>query len=317
MAKTIWFPILKWLVSLSLLTWLYLSIDWPAFLALLTQANPVFLILGLLLTVLNTLLCAYKWKLFLRADQLDQGLGYLFISYWIGSFVSLFLPSNIGGDSYRIVDVGARTRQGVRSFTSVFADRLTGFIALSIIGLIGGALGYARIQRIEVILILLAFAALLTVLLILTLDPRWMRLFLRLSRLNRIAAVEKAHLSFSETLRAYGHQPGVLVQTLLLSFAFHWIYITIVYCYSHFLGLDLDYLNVVLFIPIIAIFEALPISVYGIGVRDTAYVFFFSLAGLPAEQALALSFVFVVSNVLYASLGGIWLLMRRGQTATR
>jgi len=305
------FQLIKWVVSLTLIVWLYLNVDWKAFSVLLQNASPFYLAIGLLLTFVNTILCAYKWKLFLKADHLDQKLPYLVSSYWIGSFVSLFLPSNIGGDAYKVVDVGNKTKETVRSFTSVFADRFTGFLALSIIGFIGSIYGYTLIHRIEISLILLAFLGLLTVITILLFDPRWVRMGLRISKLDKIAAIHKTYESFVQTLHKYGGKPLLVTNTMLLSFAFHFTYITIVFCYSRFLGLEVSYAYFVLFVPIIAIFEALPISVYGIGVRDSAYVFFFSLAGMQSEHALALALVFVVANVLYASIGGILLMVRK------
>ena len=305
------FQILKWIVSLGLLVWLYLSVDWATFAALLKNASPVFLFIGLFLTLLNTILCAYKWKLFLKADLLDQKLPYLVSSYWIGSFVSLFLPSNIGGDAYKVVDVGNKTKETVRSFTSVFADRFTGFLALSIIGFAGSIYGFQLIHRIEISLILLGFLGLLTIITILLFDPRWVRLSLKITKLDRVGAIHKTYESFVQTLHKYGGKPKLVVSTMALSFAFHFTYITIVFCYSRFLGLEIAYAYFILFVPIIAIFEALPISVYGIGVRDSAYVFFFSMAGMQSEHALALALVFVVTNVIYASIGGILLLLRK------
>ena len=311
MSKKTIIQILKWVVSIGLITWLYSQINWSEFLSMLTDSSPIYLLLAVAVIALNTLFCSYKWKLFLKADSLDQPLGQLTISYMIGSFVSLFLPSNIGGDSYRIYDLGTRTKQGVRSFTSVFADRFSGFLALSLIGLIGGLSGYALLQDKSVIAILVLFLALIVMMLILIIDPRLVRFCLKLSKLDRIGAVSKSHQSFVETFQRYGGNWKLVCAVIALSVLFHLGYITVIFFYNHFLGLGYPFFVFIVFIPIIALFEALPISIYGIGIRDTAYVYFFAQVGMPREQALGLALVHLVMNMLFASTGGILFLFRK------
>ncbi len=73
-----------------------------------------------LLLFMNTVLSALKWRLFLLADSVNIPLPTLTMTYLIGSFYNLFLPSNIGGDSYRIYDIAKKSRDGVRSAASVW-----------------------------------------------------------------------------------------------------------------------------------------------------------------------------------------------------
>ena len=311
MSKKTVIQILKWVVSIGLISLLYSRIKWSEFLAMLTDSSPVYLLLAVVVIAFNTLFCSYKWKLFLKADSLDQPLGQLTVSYMIGSFVSLFLPSNIGGDSYRVYDLGTRTKQGVRSFTSVFADRFSGFLALSLIGLVGGLSGYALLKDKSVIAILVLFLALIVMMLILIIDPRFVRFCLKLSRLDHIGAISKSHQSFVETFQRYGGNWKLVCAVMVLSVLFHLGYISVIFLYNHFLGLGYPFFVFVVFVPIIALVEALPISIYGIGIRDGAYVYFFAQVGMAAEQALGLALVHLVMNMLFASTGGILLLFRK------
>lgn len=266
---------------------------------------------------LNTIISSYKWKLLLQADSLNQSFRSLFVSYWIATFVSLFLPSNIGGDSYRIYDLGNRTNQGVRSFTSVFADRFSGFLALSLIGLLGGLSGYALLENKSVIAVLALFLALFVMMLILIIDARFVKFCLKISKLDRIGAVVKGHQSFVETFQKYGGDKKLISVVMLLSVLFHFGYITVIFFYSRFLGLDYPFFTFIVFVPIIALFEALPISIYGIGIRDTAYVYFFSQVGMPAEHALAMALTHLVMNILFSTIGGLLLLFRRNKQSLK
>ena len=74
---------------------------------------------------------AWKWQIILRADNVHVPLPRLVASYLVGTFFNIFLPSSIGGDAYRIYDVARDSGRSASSFSSVLADRLSGFLALA------------------------------------------------------------------------------------------------------------------------------------------------------------------------------------------
>jgi hypothetical protein len=82
------------------------------------------------------------------------------------------------------------------------------------------------------------------------------------------------------------------------------------------MGLEIPVIYFFLFIPVIAIFIAMPISIGGLGVRETLGIFFFTraVAGLGDEQAMAMELLAYVVGVV-VSLGGGVLYFTRG-TAT-
>jgi hypothetical protein len=49
----------------------------------------------------------------------------------------------------------------------------------------------------------------------------------------------------------------------------------------------------------------LPISISGLGVRESAFVYFFSLVGVNNESGLLLSILFFSHSVIYGLAGGI------------
>ncbi|MBE0584511.1 MAG: flippase-like domain-containing protein, partial [Desulfofustis sp.] len=150
---------LKLAVSLGLLFLLYRQTPIDQIKALLASIEFAYLpAIGLLL-LFNTLISAWKWQLFLRADGVSIGLGDLIMSYMSGTFCNLFLPSNIGGDSYRIYDIARRSRDGARSAASVFADRFSGFIALVILSLLSSFFVSLQFRSLSFMLVPLALLA--------------------------------------------------------------------------------------------------------------------------------------------------------------
>lgn len=126
---------LKAAVTLLLLHVLYARIDGGALAARLGNLRWSWIAVFWTLLVVNTALSTLKWRMLLAADGIRQRFSSLFASYWIGSFFNVFLPSTIGGDAYRIADVGRRSARTARTAASVMADRLSGFLALALYGL--------------------------------------------------------------------------------------------------------------------------------------------------------------------------------------
>ena len=54
------------------------------------------------------------------------------------------------------------------------------------------------------------------------------------------------------------------------------------------LGLHLSLSMFLLIVPIAGVFASLPVTLNGLGVRETAYLFLFGMAGVAARDAIAL-----------------------------
>lgn len=60
------------------------------------------------LYAVSAILGAWQWALILRAMGVAAGRGEITRLYHIGLFFNNFLPANIGGDAWKILDLGAR-----------------------------------------------------------------------------------------------------------------------------------------------------------------------------------------------------------------
>ncbi len=301
---------LKLGVSAGLLYLLYRQTPLVEMHALIAAIDLGYLLpIGLLLFV-NTVISAWKWQLFLRADGVVLPLRQLVTSYMSGTFCNLFLPSNIGGDSYRIYDIAKASRDGARSAASVFADRFSGFLALVVLSLLSSFYVAAQFDSLVFLLIpslLLLFF--LGILWVLSRQNRFRRLLL-ISGLGRIGAVariaDKLLLSFS----CYGANRSLLTKVMSLSFLFQGSLITVVYLMAKSLGAQTGFFYFSAFVPLITLMEALPISIYGLGIRDYGYVFFFTRAGMSDIETRTLALFFLVVAVCYSLIGGLFFLYR-------
>lgn len=300
--------LLKLAVSISLIAFLYRKTPLEEIGRLLTQIEVGYLLPIILLLFLNTLISARKWQIFLKADNLHIGLWDLTVSYMSGTFCNLFLPSNIGGDSYRIYDIARQSREAARSAASVFADRLSGFVALVFLSFISSlvvAAGFGSL-RLLVIPTLLLLLFLLIVIGLVKQEP--VRKMLDFTGMTRIGAVERLVDKLFSSFSSYRQDKGVIVRVMLLSFLFQFSVITVVYLMARALGVTLPFYYFSAFVPIITLMEALPISIYGIGVRDYGYVYFFSQVGMGDLQTRTLALFFMATAVCYSLIGGLFFL---------
>ena len=300
----------KLLVMSGLLVLLYRRVDLAGFWAALTGLHWGWLPLIYALLLFNTAISAWKWQQLLRADGVRVPLRALLVSYLIGTFFNLFLPSSIGGDSYRVAD--ASRHGGVaKSFASVFADRLTGFLALAIWGLVFSAIGWSRLPDNRILWLPVLIFGLMAGLVFAVVQRTWLVAIWQALRLHRLRKLDAFLHRFLDSLAGYRANGGLLARVFGTSLLFQMLAIVIIFCISQALSWPVAFIYFCIFVPLITLGEALPISIFGIGVRDSLYVFFFAQAGVSREQALALALVYVLITLAYSLLGGALFLLHR------
>jgi hypothetical protein len=307
--------LLKLAVMAGLLAFLYRKVDFAQFADALKNFGWWALPAAYGMLFFNTCLNSWKWGLLLASDGVAIPFPRLVSSHLIATFFNLFMPSSIGGDVYRIVDVGM-SAGGARSFASVFCERLVGFLALAVWGLVFSVVGWRGLPDKRILLLPVAVFALMagmTAAVVQRQALEWMMRFVRLDRFApKLHAFARGVL---DSVAVYRSRPRLLLGVFGLSLVFQMVVITTIFLLSRALGWDTPFPYFCIFVPLITLGEALPVSIFGIGVRDGLYVLFFSFAGVPREKALALSMVYVFVSILYSLLGGLVFLLRRSPPA--
>ena len=305
---------LIWLAKLGvmggLLGVLYRHVDFAAFRGALAGLGGGWLPLIYALFLLNTTLSAWKWQMLLAADGVRVPLPRLLSSYLIGTFFNLFLPSSIGGDSYRVVDV-RRHGGAAKSFASVFADRLTGFLALAIWGLLFSAVGWSSLPDKRILWLPVLVFGLMATMVFALVQRTWLVAVLRFLRFDRLKKLDAFLHRFLDSMAGYHADRALLAKVFSISLFFQMMAMVIIFCISRAMGWQMPFIYFSIFVPLITLGEALPISIFGIGVRDSLYVFFFSQGGASREQALSMALVYVLITTVYSLLGGVLFLLRR------
>ena len=312
--------LIKIAVSAALILLLYSKVDFSDIFAKLRDANLSWLAVAFALMILNTVVSASKWRIFLKADSIDQPAGGLWASYITASFFNLFLPSTIGGDAYRIADIGRRSGEPARVAASILADRITGFFALSLYGFAASLLVRPLVAEWKWWFYLPSSAAILALagLSVALCSPSF---FAFCCRLVPGAKIRAKVLAVGEkiigAMRGYVAKPRVMAVTLLISFLFQFDLLLAVWAITRSIGIVIPLPVFFLFIPIKTFLEMVPVSVFGLGLRDLGYTIFMLAMGQTPEEAAAnaalISAAEVILTVIYSSVGGLVFVCRKGQ----
>lgn len=312
--KKVYTNLLKIVFTVLLLTLLYRKLDVDGFLTIVRgiwvlPLGGFFLICGV-----NMWLSSMRWGLLLRADGFDIPVRKLFVSHWIASFFNFFMPSNIGGDVYRIADITKKSGKPVNTVASVFADRLSGFVAMSSLGFVFPLIGLRHVpeeHRWKLLIPLLVFLGFLFVAGLLW-QQKVLRFFTRFFPIRLREKVDHIMGLFLASMRQYSRDPLVLVKCLGLSLVFQFLVVVAVYCVGTALRLGIPFFDYCVFVPLVSLLESVPSTINGMGFRDAGYIMFFSAAGLadPTTAAPAMALLYMMLTLMYASCGGLLFLRR-------
>ena len=275
--------------------------------------NPGWLFLGMGLHLLGMLCTFLRWHVLLAGAGLETPVRHALRLGWIGNFFQCVVPGGIaGGDVVKSVYI-ARTHAGrkTRAVVTVFMDRLVALAVLCVIAAVAVLLAPegSRIEQVAktIVLVLLGLSALGAVLLF----SGRLRRALRLPGLVERLPFKGVVAEIRHALAVYGRQPRTLLLASLLALVSHGLLLFGFFLYAKALGTDLSLLAVGAAIPVAQMLAAVPGLPGGWGVGDFAMFFFLPAVGVPAGQAVALSFVYRLSHTLLSLPGGLMLAANR------
>jgi glycosyltransferase 2 family protein len=272
-ANKILLVILKLAISSALL-YIVLSRTGPenVFNTLKTMSIPAF-ISAIILYIAAQVISSFRWRLLLPEVVEKKK---LFSLYMIGAFFNTFLPGVIGGDAVKGYYLYQATGKGSLSLASIFMDRYIGFVGLIAICIIAFPFGFRYLEgsRVEWLLPLVVLSFIAASLLIFG---------LRLGQRVRLLS------GFYHYFHSYRNQKRVLGKAFVLSLVIQLTGIFAVYLLAQGMGQHIPFIAFLIFLPLIILFTTIPISISGLGIRESAFVLFFGLLGIKAEVATALS----------------------------
>jgi glycosyltransferase 2 family protein len=261
-----------------------------------------FVALGVGATLGGLVLSAWRWQRVLTVFEVPTRLPSLVSHYLAGQFVGNFLPSTIGGDVLRVSRLSSSTSApGASSFASVVLERLTGWVVLPVLTLVGLALrpsllGLGLASHLALVLSL-GTLALLAGILAVAGSRRLAGRFASNEGWTRF--IGAVHLGIDSLRRRPAAAAGILGVATIYQLS---TVLTAYFC-TRALGLHLPMAAVLAFVPVVAIAQVLPVSLNGLGLREGAFVIFLDPLGVSAGQAITVGLLVYAMTLAVSLLG--------------
>ena len=297
--------VLKITVSIGLVIYVYKQTPLSEIRNNLQSINVRFLPFILLLFLSNTFISSVKWHLFLKADGFPMAVLGLMKNYLIATFFNIFLPSNIGGDVYRIYSISKESKNPATSVVSVLSDRLSGFLAIVILALIAALVIFFKVGNTEIMVMALSVFILLLLCIALFFYQKPIRFLLKTLHIERRPKLNDFVEKFLAVFSVYRNNRALLAKVMIISLVFQLTAIVCVRLMAVSLDIHVPFIYFCAFIPLITLIEAVPISIYGIGIRDLGYVYFFGKVGMTEVETRALALLYLSLTLTYSLLGGV------------
>ena len=260
--------------------------------------------------VLSILITAVRWWILLKIQNIFVGLWEVVRLTFLGQFFNFIVPGTVGGDLVKAYYVSKHTPQKAAVLVSVFVDRLLGFAEMSFlaatmtaVALLGGLSDIDQLGQ-----PMLAIAAVLALLAL-------MLTFLFSSRVRRVLHLQKfygrlpiAHhiAAAGDAVGLYKQRMGTLAKAIGMTVGAHVLFVGAIALLGMSLSLDVPWYSYFIFVPLIYIAGAVPVTPGGVGVIESLYVAMFLTVGTcTSSQILALALLARVIPMFWALPGAI------------
>lgn len=292
-----WGWVIRIIITLVILFLIFRNIEFQNVKSIIARADINFLLIAVMFQLLSTLLAGFRWGKVMSTLQFGKNSNFYIRSYFKGSFFNQGLPTSIGGDAIRVLDVASTGHRKRDAFIGVFIDRILGLAGLLILNLAANfflpeLLPHNLFLMINLIVLtgLIGFIAFIYIHKIKALKKgRFLNYILRVShQLNRVL----------NNLRS-------ILFHLIAGLLVHLFSIINIYLIGQSVGLDYDLLTMAVIVPPVVLLTLIPISLAGWGIREGAMIGLFGLIGAASANVLSMSILYGIILIV-ASLPGLY-----------
>jgi glycosyltransferase 2 family protein len=296
--------LLRLAITITILTVIMRSTDISQAFQILKHSQPSLLILAVFFQFSSTAVSAYRWQIIMQNLGFGQSFSFYWQSYFKGMFFNQGLPTSIGGDAVRVLDVASHGFRKRDALYGVMVDRAVGLGALMLLSLLAYLLKPQllpiQIYRPMLMIILIGLTGFLSLLFIGKMQ--WLRPFPKLIFI-KIIAERLYKIFFTKRLVLIVLSLLIPLLALLGFFVTGWA-----------LGLRYNLMIYFAIVPVAIILTIIPASIAGWGVREGALVGLFSLIGANKVAVLTMSLLYGITLIVVSLPGLITFLKGRHST---
>lgn len=308
-------------ISIVLIAILIYWIDFENFINSVKHANYFYIFIAFIIVTFSRLLMAYKWNILLKVKGINLSLFEVTKIYYISNFLGLYLPPTIGGDIVRAYYITKKKYQISDIISSIVVERIIGLLVLLLFAVIGGVFFYLffgdfRFDIKNILILFIVIFFIIFTFFYVSLDKNISNKIL--NRCDKfisdtiagrlIHKLKKMYVSYL----LYKNAKIALFIFFLLTSLEVFSYILRSYVVAQALNVEIPFIYLFSFVPIIMALIRLPISLNGFGINEGGFVFFLSLIGISKTTGFSVGLIDHLIVLIAILPGGIFYLFDQG-----
>ena len=297
-----WGWLVRIIITIVILGLIFRNIEIKSVKGIIFNADLKLLFLAIIFQLLSTLLAGYRWGKVMHELKFGQHNFFYIRSYFKGSFFNQGLPTSIGGDAVRVLDVAGNGHRKRDAFIGVFIDRVLGLTGLLILNLVANFfLPDLLPQNLFLMINVMVISGIIGFILFIYIH--------KIKQLNKGRLLQYI-LRISEHLNHILHNGRSISFHAFVGVLIHLFSIINVYLVGKSVGLEYDLLTISVIVPPVFLLTLIPVSLAGWGIREGAMIGFFSLIGGNNANILSMSILYGIILII-ASLPGLYSYLHR------
>lgn len=241
----------------------------------------------------------------MRIHDLNFPFGFLHKIVCIGYFFNNFLPTTIGGDSYRVIKTMPGGNFKLRALSAVLIERIIGLSVLLFLGFIASLVIHYR-GNLELINIY-SYTGLSIIFggvcIYFAFRIEWIR-----KKSKQISSFHK-WTAITDNFTTICRNKYYFINLMSISIIFHIVAFTSTYLLFKAFGLQVLFLHCAVIVALVGIANIIPLSINGIGIVEGSFVYVSMQLGVALDHAVIIAFILRVMTIPYSLIcGGIYII---------
>jgi uncharacterized protein (TIRG00374 family) len=301
-------------LTIGLLSYVISLVDTNELKPLFSKLIVITLCAAIVVHLLAFFIMSIRWWLILRLTGEPIQYGNIWDAYYLGLFCNNFLPTSMGGDVVRIAKLASNGISGHQLIFSTLLDRIVGLLSIIVMGIIGvnfsNSIRHAIDNQTLFFINCLSALAFIFFLAILNTRFRNFTLNLIMTKIKLWNKLNNFIIYCHDNLESLKNNV-VISQAVLLSIVSQVLVVCTYYLIGLSIQVEVSFLEYILVVPVVALVSNLPISLGGLGVRESVLVFLMTGTGVDTISAVSISLLYLAILISVTLPGGILLLTSR------
>lgn len=301
--------IIKVIVTIVIFIYLFKYINIDTLLAVLAKSHGGYIALALLLQMASTYLAAYRWSEISALLKFNESRFFYIASYFKGVFFNQVLPSSIGGDTVRVLDLSSKGYHKKEAIFDVFIDRVIGLVGLLVLNLVSTLLFFGIFaDSFSYLIIAISGGGLL--------GFTFLFLLHKFHFLENLKVLHYFYKLGTKLDHLYANKKN-LIKHIAISVTVQLLTVMALFAISKSIDIKLDFETFLIAVPPVFLLMIIPLSLAGWGIREGAMVGIFMLVYDDKAKILAMSILYGLLLIISALPGSYFWVKNKTQNSTK